>query len=41
MRLPAIPLPAEEFAGIKKVAQAQPAAPADLAQQGLGFASKL
>ncbi|GAB4823794.1 hypothetical protein N2152v2_010840 [Parachlorella kessleri] len=31
----------EEFAGIKKVAQAQPAAPVDLAQQGLGFASKL
>lgn len=28
----------EENAAIKKVAQAQPAAPADLAQQGLAFA---
>ena len=31
----------EEFAAIKKVAAAQPAAPADLAAQGLAFASKL
>lgn len=32
---------AEEFAAIKKVVQARPAAPADLAEQGLGFAAKL
>ena len=38
---PPPPHRAEEFAALKKVALAQPAAPADLAAQGIAFASKL